>query len=99
DLRWWLSFRAPQDLPEPSSTPAHDEALRAVYEAMRQMSPDARTLFALRFISGMTLPEVADAMDLSRSTVKRKLARARATFDALVAGDPRLDAWLDGGDS
>lgn len=92
--KWWLSFRAPEDLPARASSPEEDDAVRAVYEALSQMSPDARTIFALRFITEMTIPEVAMALELSESTAKRRLSKARKTFDALVADDPRLRAWL-----
>jgi RNA polymerase sigma-70 factor (ECF subfamily) len=95
--KWWLVFRPPKRLPQTSTVPEHDEAVRAVYEAMERMKPDSRTVFALRYVMQMTVSEVADVLDVSHSTAKRRVSSARATFDKLIEGDPRLSEWCNGG--
>ena len=97
--RWWLTFRAPEDIPERAAPAEQDDAIRAVYDALEKMKPEARTVFALRFVSQMTIPELADALGVSESTAKRRVASARARFDRLVDGDERLAQWLKGGGS
>jgi RNA polymerase sigma-70 factor (ECF subfamily) len=53
-------------------------------------------VFALRFIDEMELGEVAEASDLSLSTVKRRLAKASARFTSLAQREPSLLDWLKG---
>jgi RNA polymerase sigma-70 factor (ECF subfamily) len=91
--RWWLSFWNPSDLPEVTTEPRHDEAVIAVYDALGKMENDERSAFALRYVAGMTVLEVGEAMGFSHSTAKRTLARARASFDRLTHEDPRLTDW------
>jgi len=92
--RWWLSFREPENVPEIATSPADDEAVRAVYEALSQMKPGTRVLFSLRYIQGLSVGEIASAIGVSESTARRRVASARARFDRLVAGDSRVDPWL-----
>src|SRR4051812_43727503 len=58
-------IRLPQnDLPEvpvPGHSPEHGEALRATYHVLGRLSVDERIPFALRFIDGMELTDIADA--------------------------------------
>jgi len=92
--RWWLSFRAPEELPEQATRHDDDDAVRAVYEAMERMNTDERMIFALRYLSRLTLSELADALSVSKSTAKRRLREARQSFDRLVEEDARLEVWL-----
>jgi RNA polymerase sigma-70 factor (ECF subfamily) len=55
-----------------------------------------RTAFALRFVEGMSLPEVADAMELSLATTKRVLRAAEDRFRTRAARDARLRHHLGG---
>ena len=43
--------------------------------ALRQLSPDDRTLLALRFVAGMDSGQIADHLQLSASGVRSRLAR------------------------
>jgi len=95
--KWWLSFRAPSELPEVSAPEQSTGAMRAVYDAMGKMEAELRLAFALRYVSEMTFPELAGALGVSESTAKRRVRRARAIFDELVEDDPRLAAWVGGG--
>jgi RNA polymerase sigma-70 factor (ECF subfamily) len=69
-------------LPE-RSVPASDaearEALRRLYDCLDRLPASERTVFVLRHIEAMELPEVAKAVGASLSTTKRRLRRALET--------------------
>jgi RNA polymerase sigma-70 factor, ECF subfamily len=93
--RRWLIFFAPGELPTgigPSVdwSPETLEALRATYRLFERMPTDERILFALRYVEGMELSEIAGACGSSLATVKRRLARAERRFAALARLDPAL---------
>jgi RNA polymerase sigma-70 factor, ECF subfamily len=98
--RRWLSFFAPEDLPEPE-TPAVSgevsEALRSTYATLDKLPADERIAFALRFIDGMELTEVADACGVSLATIKRRLARAEDRFTSIAREHPVLKEWVERG--
>lgn len=75
------------------------EALRATYRVLGRMKPDERIAFALRFIEGMELTEVATSSGVSLATVKRRLTKARRHFSDLANGEPALAEWLPRGES
>jgi RNA polymerase sigma-70 factor (ECF subfamily) len=60
------------------------EALRRLYGILDRLGPADRTAFSLRFFEGLELVQVAEAMEMSVATVKRRLARAmdRVVFHA-----------------
>ncbi|WP_437672115.1 RNA polymerase sigma factor [Sorangium sp. So ce131] len=98
--RSWLWFLPSEELPEVESGAASGEvldALRATYVVLDALPVDERIAFALRFIDGMELTEVAAACDTSLATIKRRLARASARFGAEARKQPVLEAWLEGG--
>jgi RNA polymerase sigma-70 factor (ECF subfamily) len=98
--RAWLWFLPPEELPEADSgdaTPEVRDALQATYEVLDRLPVDERIAFALRFIDGMELTEVAEACGVSLATVKRRLARAGERFEAVARRDPVLETWLEGG--
>jgi RNA polymerase sigma-70 factor (ECF subfamily) len=72
-------------------------ALRAVYKILESLPTDERVAFALRFIDGMQLMEVAYACEISIATVKRRLQRAERRFLAAAREQPVLAEWLKGG--
>lgn len=72
-------------------------ALRSVYEVLRMLPADESIAFALRFIEGMELTEVANACDVSLATVKRRIGRAERHFVEAARRRPELDDWLKGG--
>ena len=67
-----------------------------MYAILDELPADARVPFALRFIEGMALDEVAAACDVSLSTAKRRLRRAEERFMKIAAGYPELAEWLEG---
>jgi RNA polymerase sigma-70 factor (ECF subfamily) len=98
--RWrFLHFLPPDELPDIADERASLEvgqALRATYRVLDRLPVDERVVFALRFIDGMELNEVAEASDLSLSTVKRRLTKATTRFAALAQREPALIDWLNG---
>jgi RNA polymerase sigma-70 factor (ECF subfamily) len=72
-------------------------AIRAVYTVLGELPADDRIAFALRFIDGMELTEVADACQVSVNTIKRRLARAERRFVSRARRYPELAIWITGG--
>jgi len=98
--RSWLWFLPDEELPEVASSAAPGDvldALHATYAVLDTLPLDERIPFALRFIDGMELTEVAAACDTSLATIKRRLSRAGARFEAEARKQPALSAWLSGG--
>jgi len=99
--RWLLSWPGGEEpaLEAPSQPPEIDEALRATYRALSKLAPDERISFALRFIEGMDLVEVAAACRVSLATAKRRLCRARKKFVCIARTLPELADWIAGEES
>jgi len=94
--RAWLTLFAPEDLPEPAIANETEsvEALKAVYAILDGLAEDLRIPFALRFLEGMPLLEVAVATGCSLSTAKRRVAEAETVFRLRAAAHPSLVPWL-----
>lgn len=95
--RRWLTFLAPEKIPDPPAPGVSDEAreaVRSVYELLDQLGSDERLVFALRFINGMELKEVAEACGVSLATIKRRLSKAEARFCELARDRPELHSWM-----
>ncbi len=93
----WLRFFAPEQLPETrcnDATPEMREAVAATYAVLDKMSVDLRVPFALRYMEGLDLKEVASACEVSLATIKRRLAKADARFVSLASREPALGDWL-----
>ena len=96
----WLRFFASEDLPDLPAVSAGEEvreSLRATYAVLGRLPVDDRIAFALRFIEGLELGDVAAACGVSINTIKRRLARAETRFLALARREPSLHDWLEGG--
>jgi RNA polymerase sigma-70 factor (ECF subfamily) len=94
----WFPLFARDELPEveaPLSSEETGEAVRTTYRILGKLAADERVAFALRFIDGMELVEVADACGVSLATVKRTLARAQKKFGAIAKTYPELHDWLE----
>lgn len=70
------------------------EAVRATYRLLDRLPIEERIVFALRFVDGMELSEVARAAGSSFGAVMRRLSRAHQKFLALAADEPSLTDWL-----
>ena len=91
--RRFLGFFAPEELPEIpfSSVPVECSlALLRTYQVLDKLPPDERIAFALRFVDGMSLGEIAEVMHVSIGTVKRRLTRGRKRFVRAAERDPLL---------
>jgi RNA polymerase sigma-70 factor (ECF subfamily) len=85
------------DLPEvPAAyvTTEVSEALRCTYRILDRMPADERIIFALRFVEGMDVADIASSCRVSIVTVRRRLARARARFLAMAREQESLVAWM-----
>jgi RNA polymerase sigma-70 factor (ECF subfamily) len=94
-----LRFLPFSELPEPELPPADFEAsqsMQAVYRILEGLETDQRIAFALRFMAGMELTEVAASCGVSLATIKRRLARAQSNFVSAAAREPALVEWLGG---
>ncbi len=101
---WWLRLLPWNELPEIESEAEGEapraeitEALRATYAVLDELPVDERVPFALRFIGGMELTEVACACSVSLATIKRRLTRAEASFTTRARAHPALAEWIEGG--
>ena len=96
--RWsFIRSVAPSDLPDRAmhaGSADHSEALRATYRVLSELPVDDRIAFALRQVDGMELTAVADAMDVSLATIKRRLLRARERFVRLARKHEVLTPWI-----
>lgn len=94
-----LRFLPLSELPEPELPPTDfeaSEAMQAVYRVLAGLDTDQRIAFALRFVAGMELTEVAASCGVSLATIKRRLARAQVGFASAAEREPALAEWLAG---
>lgn len=101
-VRRWLRFWAPEDLPEmesPGPSAEDSWAVARVYALLEKLPVDHRIAFTLRYIEGMSLQEVAEACSCSLATVKRRLSRAQTSFLAASRADPVLAEWATRGEA
>jgi RNA polymerase sigma-70 factor (ECF subfamily) len=101
--RHWLRLFVDQADEQRAERPAANadlatlRALGAVYSVLEELPTDEHIAFALRFIEGMELTEVATACRVSLATVKRRLQRAEKRFVDKARAHPELSEWLEGG--
>lgn len=94
-----LSWGLWGELPEVAAIvadPEISEAVRATYRILTRLSVDERIPFALRFIEGMELLEVAAACGVSLATTKRRIASAHKKFINIAQTYPELRDWVQG---
>jgi RNA polymerase sigma-70 factor (ECF subfamily) len=100
--RSWLSFREPKQLPEPpcaGSDPEARDVLRRFYGMLGRLKPRDRLVYCLRHLDGRTLEEIADAMEISLSTVKRAHERSSTRVSQWIKSDAGLAGYLGEGDA
>jgi RNA polymerase sigma-70 factor (ECF subfamily) len=92
-MRSWLSFERPEllDLQGREALDVESrDLLRKLYVSLDRLAPRDRIVFVLRRVEAMTVEEIAHAMELSESTVKRSLARASHRLSRWMDDEPRL---------
>jgi len=100
-VRRWVGLSPTGELPDVAQPPVDvdaREALRRLYALLEKLGPADRTIFVLRQSEELTLPEIASAVEMSLSTVKRRLERVSARMARLVRSDPLLSAYVSIGD-
>jgi len=93
--RRWLTLSETGDVPEDQLLvidAEHRYGLRRLYALLDQLSARERLVLVLRHLEGMTLEEIAEAMELSLATIKRALRKASARVSQLVDADDDLSA-------
>ena len=97
--RRWLVFSDVGADAEPAAADPSDarEALRATYAVLATMDLDLRICFALRYIDGCELTEVARLTEVSLATIKRRLVKADAAFLKSAQMHGVLSSWVAAG--
>lgn len=97
--RWFVHLADSGELPDAPASGDDAESrqvLRRFYAILDHLAPRDRLVFSLRYLEAMTLEEVALAMSLSLSTVKRSVSRASARVEAWIASDRDLVTFFEG---
>jgi RNA polymerase sigma-70 factor, ECF subfamily len=102
-LRAWLTFHQPDELADVdldfgTMDVETRDLVRRCYALLARLTPRDRLVFTLRHMESMTVEEVAAAMDISVSTVKRSMAHASSRLLRWIGADPGLAALLDAGE-
>lgn len=95
--RWRAVFSPWDDAVAPTvPTPNLEatESMRAFYRVLDKLGAEQRIAFALRYVEGMALAEVAEACRVSVPTIKRRLTRAQTRFASLARREPALAPWV-----
>ena len=101
--RAWLRFFIDDDdearnMPASQATDLEGrETLRSVYAVLDRIPANERIAFALRYIDGMELTEIAAACSVSLATTKRRVRRAEDRFLRVARSHPTLEQWVEGG--
>jgi RNA polymerase sigma-70 factor, ECF subfamily len=74
----------PDDVIARTAPPDLRIELHAVYAVLDRMPPEVRIALVLHRVEGLSVPEVAQRMDLSISTVKRRLSLAEKRLGKLA---------------
>ena len=97
--RKMMVFVSPEKVPEMETQTSFDarESLREVYFLLEQMPAKERIAYALRYVDGMTFPEVAEACGVSLATAKRRVAKAVNHFEKLASNHGILSDYRESG--
>lgn len=97
-LRRWLRLSddgALPDVPVAGADVDAREALARLYAILDRVDDDARMAFVLRYVQGLELTEVADALGCSLATAKRRISKANQRIAVHARGDRSLEPFLD----
>ena len=94
-IRRWLRFMP--EVPErPRSGADYDaaEALAHLDALLQRLDADTRIVFVLRFIEDVPTSEIAEVLDCSLATAKRRVRRARSKVERIAANDATLSHFM-----
>lgn len=97
-LRRWLRLSDDGVLPDVPTAGADvdaREALTRLYAILDKVDDEARLAFVLRYVQGLELTEVAEALGCSLATAKRRIAKASQRIAVHARGDRSLEPFLD----
>jgi len=97
-VRRWVGLTPtgePPDVPVAPEDAEGREALRALYRVLDKLGSRRRLTFTLRHVQRLELLEIAAAIGISESTVRRELRRAEQQVAALARGEPSLLRYLE----
>lgn len=97
--RRWLSFHKPAilaDVPCDALDFESRDVIRRFYDFLSRQAPREQLVLSLRYLESMTVDEIAAAMDISASTVKRALGCGRTKLSHWIEADPELVGFLGG---
>jgi RNA polymerase sigma-70 factor (ECF subfamily) len=81
------------NVPAPDQ-PASNLAFVRLTRLVRRLAERDRTTFIYRFVEGMTVTQIAEAMHISEPTARRSFSRAWLRMQKWAAGDPFLNDYL-----
>ena len=82
------------DIPVAAAEHEAREVIGALHRALDKLRPRERVVFVLHDVEGLEFADVASAMRLSESTVKRAAASARRRLAVFAGGEPALHGYL-----
>jgi len=97
-VRAWLSFDEPENLVDLTWEAPDMESrdlLRRFHRLLDRLTPRDRLVFSLRRMESMTVEEIARAMDISESTVKRSMAHATERLSTWMDDDPGFSGLVE----
>ena len=86
-------FNTQEDLGEPAAddpVPTPDAARAELAEALSHLSGDQREVLLMRFVDGLTLDEIAQALEQPAGTIKSRLYRVLQS----LRDDPRMKKYF-----
>jgi len=92
-VRGWFPFLRADVVPDVGARTLDIESrdlLNKLYALLDRLSPRDRLVFVLRRMESKTVEEIAETLDISRSTVKRAMAHASSRLSTWIAADPAL---------
>ena len=72
-----------------ASDPRDRQAVDELYEALDGLAADVRIPWVLHRVEQMTLPEAAEACEISLATVKRRIKEADERLERRLGAAPR----------
>ncbi len=76
----------PGDKDAPDTAVEGAELRRTVHEALQHLTVDQREALVLKYIDGLSLPEIADLLSTSQSALKMRLLRGREALRERLQG-------------